>query len=1042
MSADLNLLFGVLALQADLLDAARFAEACSAWAARKDTPLADLLVERGWLTEEERGHVEFLLQRKLKKHGGDARASLAEVTNDEVHHSLASVADPDLQESLAALPTPASTSPGPTMAHQAQGRGRYTLTRLHATGGVGQVWLARDTELGRDVALKELHPHWQSQEQMRRRFLAEARVTGKLEHPGVVPVYDLVERNGEPPCYAMRLIRGRTLAEAVADYHRKSAAGQAEAVEFRELLTAFVTVCQTLAYAHSRGVIHRDLKPANVVMGPYGEVLVLDWGLAKVLDDAEPTEEESVVPQPEGVEATQQGGVLGTPGYMPPEQAGGHVRLVDRRSDVFGLGSILYEVLTGRPPFPGPKALEQARACRPAPPRSLAREVPKALEAVCLKAMRRLPEERYQSAQEVAKEVERWLADEPVSAWREPLRVRAGRWSRRNQALVGAVAAGVLVAFLLGGAGAFWAERQRGEREAEEARQDALRRQGVEAALEEVKRLQQAARWLEARATLAQAEARLEGGGPEELVERLAQARRDLDLVARLDAVRQVARLHAERFRGREFGERTEPNKKYAEVFAEAELGRAGEDTPAVVGDRVRASAVRGVLVAALDDWALCAMPADRLAWVLAVARHADPDPWRDRARDPRAWNDTAVLERLAREAPLSSLPPSFLAALGTRLREGENAVAVLRAAQKRLPGDFWVNLLLGDALLAWEHRWEERGYPWEAAEYFRVALAVRPGAAIAHSRLGWALLEQDKDEEAAEEFNAARRLDRNDDFAALGFVMLAEKRKQDEARASAIKAKAADARVLTEGAIKWLDLGGQDEAIEAFRGALRALPNDPLARAGFTLAEEGKAGQALAATRDFLALLPAGHPQRHAAQKLLRRCERVVALEKRLPAVIRGEDRPADAIEQLALAALCRRPEKRLYAASARFYADAFAAKPNLATLHHYHAARAAAMTGCGEGYDGAPGEESRARFRKQALGWLRADLALHAKERHWRFRRRVLLPWLKDPDLAGVREPAALARLSEAERQEWKKLWSEVEGLLAKAGAEKAGK
>src|SRR5262245_36575696 len=246
---------------------------------------------------------------------------------------------------------------------------------------MGDIWLDRDERLDRVVAMKELQARWQDSEQMRQRFLAEAKVTARLEHPGVVPVYDLVEREGEPPSYAMRLVRGRTLAEAVRQYHQR-AGKQAGTLELRELLGCFVQVCQTLAYAHSRGVIHRDLKPANVILGPYGEVLVLDWGIAKVLGDAEANPAESVIPQPQGVDTTQ--GAVGTYAYMAPEQAEGRTTLVDRRSDVFGLGAVLYEILTGRAPYAGAGLLEQARTCRPAPPRSVKRSAPAALEAVCL----------------------------------------------------------------------------------------------------------------------------------------------------------------------------------------------------------------------------------------------------------------------------------------------------------------------------------------------------------------------------------------------------------------------------------------------------------------------------------------------------------------------------------------------------------------------------------------------------------------------------------------------------------------------------------
>src|SRR5262249_16199305 len=215
---------------------------------------------------------------------------------------------------------PEEPSMPPTAGPSAAPAGRYQrpASQVHARGGMGDIWLDRDERLDRVVAMKELQARWQDSPQMRRRFLAEARVTARLEHPGVVPVYDLVECQGQPPRYAMRLVKGRTLAVAMREYHER-AAKQAGTLELRELLGAFVQVCQTLAYAHSRGVIHRDLKPANVILGPYGEVLVLDWGIAKVLGDAEANRTESVIPQHQGVDATQ--GAVGTYAYMPPEQA-------------------------------------------------------------------------------------------------------------------------------------------------------------------------------------------------------------------------------------------------------------------------------------------------------------------------------------------------------------------------------------------------------------------------------------------------------------------------------------------------------------------------------------------------------------------------------------------------------------------------------------------------------------------------------------------------------------------------------------------------
>lgn len=466
MDTEHNLLFGVLALQADLIDAVQFAEACTAWSQRKEQPFAELLLERGWITEADKAHVEYLLERKLKKHGGDARASLASVADDGVLRSLAAIDDSAIQHSLAnwtpplssadpwrtrpgiGLPkrSPSGRTPLLTPTSETKTRERYSRIGLHAVGGIGQVWLSRDRDLGRTVALKELRPEAAGSLKMRARFLEEARITGQLEHPGIVPVYELARRaDTQQPFYTMRFLKGRTLTEAVRAYHQKRVAGEADPLDLLGLLNAFVAVCNAVAYAHARGVVHRDLKGQNVVLGDFGEVSVLDWGLAKVMhrlgSNAEmpPIELE----QEPDREQTLHGQVLGTPGYMAPEQAAGRQDQIDSHTDVYGLGAVLYEILTRRPPFTGAdteEVLQKVQAEEPVRPSHLCAGVPPALEAICLRALAKEPADRYPSAADLAKDVQRWLADEPVTAYREPWTARLGRWARRHRPIVAGAA--------------------------------------------------------------------------------------------------------------------------------------------------------------------------------------------------------------------------------------------------------------------------------------------------------------------------------------------------------------------------------------------------------------------------------------------------------------------------------------------------------------------------------------------------------------------------------------------------------------------------
>jgi serine/threonine-protein kinase len=359
--------------------------------------------------------------------------------------------------------------------------GRFALQRFHAKGGLGEVHVAVDTELGREVALKRMQERCAHDPAAKRRFLNEAEITAKLEHPGIVPIHGLVQDEQGQPCYAMRFIAGESLSEAIKRWHEAKA--DYTALPFRQLLQRFISVCQTMAYAHSKNVIHRDLKPANVMLGPYGETLVVDWGLAKKIvrdqksEVSEETEElPTTVDFKRGSEDdrvyTQAGQAMGTAGYMSPEQAAGRWDVVGPASDTYSLGATLYDLLTGERPLRGNDifaVLQKTQAGDFQPPRQVKSQVPPALEAICLKAMALKPENRYVSATALAADLEHWLADEPVSAYAEPWTVRVRRWMRRHRPLVTGSVVALVGAVVLLGLSLFFVDQNR--RQVEQSRQ-------------------------------------------------------------------------------------------------------------------------------------------------------------------------------------------------------------------------------------------------------------------------------------------------------------------------------------------------------------------------------------------------------------------------------------------------------------------------------------------------------------------------------------------------------------------------------------------
>ncbi len=916
MDTDRNLLFGVLALQADLIDARQFAEACAAWAASKDGPLADLLVGRGWLQPADREDVERLLCRKLQKHGGDARASLVASASNDALRALAVLGDPDLMHTFDASPRGGEGDGAPVseVGSVPRSRERYALNYLHARGGIGQVWQAHDGELGRDVALKELLPGRADDKELRARFLAEAQITAQLDHPSIVPVYELVRPRDGDPFYTMPFVRGRTLTEAARDFHQRRQEGRDRPGELHELLQAFVSVCNALSYAHVRGVIHRDLKGPNVLLGPFGEVLVLDWGMAKVAGAPETTQgaTPNVLPVAPGGRSDEQdtlpGQLLGTPAYMSPEQALGRVDLIDPRTDVFGLGAILYEVLTGRPPVGGADlvaVLCEASEGKMVPVRQAARWVPKPLEAVCHKALAKRREDRYQTAKELAEEVKRWLAGAPVEAWVEPWSVKARRWVGRNKALAAATVAAAVMALFVGGGAWGWTERDRAARAVEQGRLVQERNGKATAELERAAALRAQARGgapdrargltAEALAAAQRADGLLAEEGSDEglreraraLVAEVREEERDRRMAVRLleartsraaalksiavrrpegrtsRAARKAIDGNAHLSYGIDLGldfDRVASAREYARAFAEDGIDPWARGVKEGAR-KIRARAIRLELIAALDDWAMNLQGGPEPQHLLALAQAADDDPVRHKVRDALAKNDWKALEKQARSEQIVRLPASTLVLLGDALAQKKllnEAESVLRQAQYRYPDDLLVNLSLADVLIQ-----QKPSKAREVIRFASAAVALRKESPGGYLLLAAALSVEGRPDEAVPVLRKAIELAPKHATAHhnLGYVLY-RKGDHDEAiaayrRAIALKPDYASAHNNLGDALK--DKGRLDDALVAYRKAVALAPENAFFHndLGSALRRKGAHDEAIAAHRKSIALKP-----------------------------------------------------------------------------------------------------------------------------------------------------------------------------------------
>ena len=591
----------------------------------------------------------------------------------------------------------------------------YSVGDVIGRGGMGVVYRAIQLGLKRSVAVKMMLNGGFAGPAELVRFRQEAEALAVLQHPNIVQVHDVGESSGLP-YFAMELVEGGSLAQRLGGVPQPA----------QDAASLMLSLADAVEAAHRGGIVHRDLKPSNVLMTAGGVPKITDFGLARRLEA--------------GLSITAMR--IGTPGYMAPEQVEGHARVSGVATDVYSLGAILYEMLTGRPPFRAETAAETERqvvAEEPATPSRLNARVPHDLETICLKCLQKDPRRRYSSAQQLGEDVGRYLRGEPIQARPVSVVERGRKWVKRHPARAVMLFGGMAIAVALG-VGGWWSLSAQ-----------ALTIHAIEEDLRTATQALRRSNWGEARSALERARWRHGLGGSIELGRRLDAAGRNLELTGRLAAIR-IERLSQTKWGG------PDSCGEYETAFREAGLLTPNERAR-LAADRIAASDVKDALVAAIDDWALCAgyvADSHREAWLLEVARKADPDPvgWRDRLRDPTVRKDKQELSRLANSAALPEAPVNLLVSLGELLQKcGGNAEQFLLSVQRHHPDDLGVNYLLGTNAL-------NRNDLPEALRNFQAALAARPEASYLSEIVGETLFRAGKRQESLAYYARAVHLD------------------------------------------------------------------------------------------------------------------------------------------------------------------------------------------------------------------------------------------------------------------------------------------